>query len=66
MLIFWVVSGVKRQKMAQSEKKNCLFCFISQEPYIIWLSFMVIVVSPGDFLGFNGWGREGKRAEKDP
>ena len=52
--------------MAQSEKKNCLFCFISQEPYIIWLSFMVIVVSPGDFLGFNGWGREGKRAEKDP
>ena len=27
------------QKMAQNGKKFCLLCFISQEPYIIWLSF---------------------------
>ena len=38
---FLVVSGVKGQKMAQNDKKFYLSCFISQEPYIIWLSFMV-------------------------
>ena len=27
--------------MAQNEKKFCLSCFISQEPYITWLSFVV-------------------------
>ena len=35
ILIFWVVRGVKGQKMAQNEKKLCLSCSISQEPYII-------------------------------
>ena len=30
ILIFWVVSGVKVQKMAQNDKKFCLSCFISQ------------------------------------
>ena len=35
ILIFWVVRGVKRQNMAQNEKKLCLSCSISQEPYII-------------------------------
>ena len=34
-LFFWVVNGVKGQKMAQNDKKNCLLHFISQEPYII-------------------------------
>ena len=33
--------------------KNCLSCSISQEPHIIWLSFMVenckMVISPGVF-----------------
>ena len=38
---FWVVSGVKKQKMAQNDKKFCLLCFISQESYIIWLSLKV-------------------------
>ena len=37
---FLVFSGVKGQKMAQNDKKLCLLCFISQEPYIIWLWFM--------------------------
>ena len=36
ILIFWVVGGVKGQKMSQNDKKLCLSCFISQEPYIIW------------------------------
>ena len=40
-LIFGVVSEVKEQKMALNDKKFCLSCFISQEPYIIWLSFIV-------------------------
>ena len=64
ILIFQVVSGVKGQKMAQNDKKFCLSHFILQEPYIIWLSFMVhlckMMISPGllsffqnfDFLGF--------------
>ena len=37
----------------QNDKKFCLSCFISQEPYIIWLSFMVhwckMMISPGIF-----------------
>ena len=40
ILIFRIVSGVKGQEMAQN-KKFCLLSFISQEPYIIWLLFMV-------------------------
>ena len=41
ILIFWVVRGVKGQKTIQNDKKFCVSSFISQEPYIIWLSFMV-------------------------
>ena len=41
MLIFWVAIGVKGQKMTQHEKKLCLLYSIYQEPYIIWLSFVV-------------------------
>ena len=41
ILIFWVVSGVKVQKMAQNDKKLCLLHSISQEAYIIWLWFLV-------------------------
>ena len=40
MLIFWIVRQVKGQKMVQHEKK-CLSHSISQEPFIIWLSFVV-------------------------
>ena len=54
ILIFWVVRGVKEQKMVQNNKNICLSYFISQEPYIIWLPFMVhmckMIISPGVFF----------------
>ena len=54
---FWVVSGVKEQKMAKNNIKFCLSCFISQELNIIWLSFMVlmckIIISPGFIVIFS-------------
>ena len=40
-LIFQVVRGVKGQKKVQNDKEFCLSRSISQEPYSIWLSFMV-------------------------
>ena len=40
-LIFQVVSRLKGQKMVQNDKKFCSSRFISQEPYIIWFSFLV-------------------------
>ena len=44
------------QKTVQNDKKFCLSGFISQEPYIIWSSFMVhickMIISPGFFF-FN-------------
>ena len=54
ILIFWIHRGIKGQKMGQNGKKLCLLCSISQEPHIIWLSFMVqmckMVISPGVFF----------------
>ena len=54
---FWFsgsIRGVKGQKMVQNDKKLCLLCSISLEPYIIWLSFMVqmckMIISPGVFF----------------
>ena len=41
LLIFWVVMGVKGQKMVQNDYKFCPSRSISQEPYLIWFSFMV-------------------------
>ena len=35
ILIFWIVCGVKGQKMAKNDIKFCLSGSISQEPYII-------------------------------
>ena len=32
-LIFWIVRGVKGQKIAQNDKKSCLPCLIYQKPY---------------------------------
>ena len=56
ILIFGVVVGVRWQKMVQNDKKFCLSHFISQEPYIIWLSSMVhmckMIISPGIFFSF--------------
>ena len=54
-LIFWVHVGVKGQKMVQNYKKFCLSHSISQEPCIIWLSFMAQMckmISPGVFFIF--------------
>ena len=57
ILIFWVHRGVKGQKMVQNDKKFCLLHSISQEPYIIWLSFMVqmckMIIFPGVFFNFK-------------
>ena len=54
VLIFWVVTGVKGQKIVKMTKK-CLSCSISQELYI-WLSFMVhkckMIISLGMFFHF--------------
>ena len=42
--------------MVQNDKKLCLLHFISQEPCIIWLSFMVLIykmmISSGVFSSF--------------
>ena len=57
ILIFWVVSGVKEQKIAQNDKNFCVLHFISQESYIMWLSFMVhlyeMMISLGVFFIFS-------------
>ena len=57
ILIFWVVRGVKGQKMVQNKRKFCLSQSISQQLYIIWFSFMVhmckIIISMGIFKNFS-------------
>ena len=57
VLIFQAVREVKGQKIVQNYKKFCLLCFISQESYILWLSFMVhlceIMIFPGIFFSFS-------------
>ena len=70
----WGGGGVKWQKMAQKKKKICPACFISQEPYILWLSFMLhlckMIISPGSyFISSKFWffGLLGsKRAKNSP
>ena len=51
-----VGEGVKGQKMVQNDKKLCLSHFISQESYIIWLSFLVhmckMIISAGVIFHF--------------
>ena len=50
ILIFWVHKRVKGQKTVQNDKKLCVLRSISQEPYIILLSFIVQMckmISPG-------------------
>ena len=75
ILIFWVVRGVKGQKMFQNDKTFCPLRWTSQEPYLMYLSFMVhvyeIVISPGIFFIFSkfwyfglfGWWK-GKKQSK--
>ena len=49
ILIFWVVGGIKVQKIVQND--SCLLHSVAQQPYIIRLSFMVhmckMIISPG-------------------
>ena len=46
--------GVKGEKMTDNDRKFCPLHSMSQEPYIIWLSFLVhickMVISPGVFF----------------
>ena len=70
ILIFWVVSGVKGQKMGQIDNKFCLWHSISQKPCIIWLPFMVhtckMMVSPGFFTFLGGkMAKNGLKWEKN-
>ena len=81
ILIFRAFRGVKRQKMVQNDKKLCPSRFISQELYIIWLSFMLhmykMIISLGFFffffffnffiiLIFQVFRGEGKKEKKGP
>ena len=79
ILIFLVVRGVKEQKMVQNDKKFCLLHSVSQEPYIIWFSFLVhmckMIIPSRDYFIFSkfwffrllgGGGRGGKRAKNGP
>ena len=56
LLIFRVVRKVKVQKMVQNGKKVCLMRLVSQDPYMVWLSFMLhlckMIISPGSFSIF--------------
>ena len=56
IFIFWIVRGVKVQKIVQNDNKLCPSHSISQEPYITWLSFMVhlckMIISPAGFFSF--------------
>ena len=56
---FGLLGGVKMQKKVQNDKKVCLPHSISQEPYIIWLSFMVhmckLIISSVFFFIFQNF-----------
>ena len=74
ILIFWVVRGVKGQKMVQNDKKFCLLHLMFQEPHIICSWFMVhmckrIISSGIFFIVSNFWflgSLGGKRARNGP
>ena len=71
ILIFQVFGVVEAQKTDQNDKKFCPTCSISQEPYIIWLLFMVhiwkMIISPDIFFFFfkilGTLGGRGKKAK---
>ena len=55
---FFVLLGrSKGKKLWQKKNKLCSSCLLSQEPYIVWSSFMVhickIIISPGAFYTFS-------------
>ena len=52
----WFFGSIESQKTVQNDKKLCLSSSISQEPYIMWLSFMIQmckIISPGVFFNFK-------------
>ena len=53
ILIFQVFREVKGQKMVQNDKKFCSSHSISQELYIIWLSFTVYMCKMIIYLGVS-------------
>ena len=63
LFIFWkfwffgLLGWLKGQNTIQNDKKFCLSCSISQEPFIIWLPFMVhmcqMIISPCNFFIFS-------------
>ena len=71
-----VVRGKRAKKTVQNCKKFRLSRSISQEPYIIWLSFMVhvckMMIFPGAFLFFQNfdflgcWWGVAERAKNGP
>ena len=70
---FWFFGLLKGQKMVQNNKKFCPSCFISQEPNIIWLSFMAHLckmIVPVFFFIFSKfrffWLLGGKRTRNGP
>ena len=68
------IKGVKREKIAQNEKKICLSPSVSQEPYIIYLWFLVdmrkMMISPRFFFIFSkfwfSWFLREKKDKKWP
>ena len=54
ILILWVHSGLKGLKTVYNDKTFCLSHSISQEPYIIWLWFLIhmckMMISPANFF----------------
>ena len=70
ILIFRIFRGEKGEKIAQDDKRFFLSHSLSQEPYIIWLSFMVhmckMIISPGVFFIFSKfWFSRQKMAQND-
>ena len=59
----WGEEVIKGQETTQNEEKLCMSHYVSQEPYIIWLWFLVpmckMVISPENFFifqNFDFWG----------
>ena len=54
---FLRVRWVKGRKIAQNNKKFCLSDFLSQQPYLVWLWFLLhmckMMISPGIFFSFH-------------
>ena len=68
ILIFLVVNEVKGPKMVQNDKRLCTSSSFSQEPYIIWLSFIVhnckTIRSPIVFFFSFSWQNEMDQNDK--